>query len=359
MITLLCTTLAWGNDLETLPAKIAGTTDWPGRQAVVLALIEDEADDDRRARLTAVGEVLALLEDHEPRVARARLRTLVAAAISADPVPRVEAIKAATLGVDLPEIPDGADWFRRVPAVAGELSPIVLEVAATDPLDIDPASAEALLVARAGAVGWPLQPPADDAPIRLVGQVASLYGAIWGDQPGFGVDVQWALSKGDEPLYQAVTRGFDAGPLDPASPDRLLEASLFNLLAQPALLATLQGSPTPADAEHALERRDLGTLCLYRRKHQDNRPLVIELGGQSVPVLAATWGCIEVADGTTVHSQGTPGAPTALAAGQRQVMQVAHAESAGWALLLVEDGAAMDKLVAKGKLTEVELIPEP
>jgi hypothetical protein len=358
---LLSTALA-ADPLDTLPAKLAGTTSWEERTAAVQALLDAETDEARRARLASALRVVTLLAEREADVDRGRLRALVQASVSKQEVPRAEARKAATLGAALPEIPSEDGWIPRVPVPLGELEIPSLVLAPPDlgatglAAGADELSAQ--LAAAAQQVGWPVGEAGEHA---IHGTASALYGASWAGRPGFGVDVSWTVKRGDDPVYRVVTRGFDPGPLDYASAEVMLRGALFNLLAQDALVATLQASadaPAPAD-DATLELVELGSLCLYRKKHADVRPLVVDVGGQAVKVFDGSWGCLDVPAGTRVHSEGTPGEAKPIVAGERLVLQVAHAANPGWSALTVEDGAAFDKLTGKGKLTETRLSPEP
>jgi hypothetical protein len=342
------------DSVETLPAQLVSFESWEQRTAAVEELLGRTTDPVDRARVGAALEVVELLELREPNAPRARVRALVAGAIDKRPLQRAEAAKAAAVGADLPEISPTDAWYAKVPllspsdAVTLTFAPPILsgEWSAT------PDTVQAHLTERARAVGWPIGEP---GVFEVRAELTEVYGARWAGRIGYGADVHWDVRRDGESVFDVVTRAFHQGPLRPESPDTLLGIALYELLAQEGLVEAVTGGSGTSLADPELERLDVHRMCAYRTVHPDARPLTLDIGGMLVPIDVATFGCAELPVGTRITAP--MGTGTVVMGDTDLVIRVDDVEVPGQTVLSATDSAAFDKLRAKGKITEVTILP--
>lgn len=349
--------------LEALPAKLASLASWDDRSRAIAEALAATTDPDAQLRLNHAAEVLGTLASVEPTAQRARVRTIAAAALDKRETMRVEASKAAALRRELPEFPGPREtWYPALPFPAPEgAGPIAIA-----PPNLDgvagwaDASAEAggMLRELAKSAGWTVD---DAAPVKVSGVAEAFGPARWNDAVGFEVDVHWTVTAAGAQVVDGVTHGFQVGPARLSSPSTLVGMAFDGLLADPAVNAAITGTasqPSVTVSQPAPTRIDTGELCLYRLKHADARALVVDLGGAPIAVGVATWSCAEVPAGIIAASPTGHGSVVVQPAA-RTIVRVEFAVEAPEACAVsAADAATFDKLVGKGKLTEVDLLPD-
>ncbi|MBX2799360.1 MAG: hypothetical protein KTR31_16920 [Myxococcales bacterium] len=364
MITLALWGLAAhaGEGTKGLGAEMASLQHWDARFRALTARRDGSDDPVIIERLDAAATVLELLQELQPEVPRGRLRDLCNAAVDRHANIRQEAERAARSGLELPVVPDPEGWYARLPAEVS--ADIALSLGALDlgPLaakGLDDGAVQAAMTMRATAAGWTLaddgpepEAPADEAVddgtaearptiVPVSGVVERLYGAAWNDRAGWAVDVRWTV--GDASV---VTRSVALGPMVLDTPEALVHDAFGNLLGQQDLTA-------PTD-DPKLDEAALGTLCLFRKKHQDWSPMPVDLGGQPLRMGTGTYVCLEAPEGLTAASPSGHGSVTVVA-DTTTVAEVSHAEFAGQSQIMAVEQAKLDKLIKRKRVAEISL----
>ena len=362
--------LASADPLDNLPAELASVSEWDARLASLEALRDGTPDDDLPRLKTAIA-VITALKEREPSAPRARVRSLAAGAVDRRARVRAEAQKAAAIGAELPEIPVREDWFARLPhpSPAG-LDAVRLRVPDLGSTEGWASAAEDVhtyLTSHLKAAGWPAAPQAS---VEIAGTLGEVYTARWSDRVGTAADVSWVVTRGGESVYEVVTRGFQAGPSRGDTPETLVAIALDGLLARGEMVAALappsEGAAGAEGAEEVAEevveegeeppiaRTPTVRLCAFRTKHADDRALPFEIDGVQIVMGAATYGCVDLPEGSVAKSMSGHGSVTVGEGGA--LIRLDHADAPGRASVALGDRALFDRLKGKSKLTEVELI---